>query len=94
MNLTDRCRQWAKENPIPDDIPKLTAKQIKRWILATRRADKSVLGDVRNFRAFVVLIYPENTEYPFAKEVLTNKKRSDTLRHWFPVFELKLYDKE
>lgn len=90
----EQYRKWAKHNPLPNDIPKLTPQQIKRWLHATRGADMKVFGESRNFRVFVVLIYPEHTEYPFAKEVLTNKKRSNSLRRWFPVFELNLDGKK
>jgi len=89
LSLVELCRKWAEQNPIIG-IEKISVKELKERLEKLNKLDEKCSGQRRTFRVFLVILYPENTEYPFAKEVLTNKKRSDSISHWFPVFELDL----
>jgi len=55
------------------DIEKITVEELKKR-LAGAEVDKQLFHGkgTRTFRVFMVVIYPENTEYPFAKQVLTS----------------------
>jgi len=81
--LPDDCIKWVKEKSILKNIPVISLQYLRKYVEIN-------LKDRRSPKLFIVAIYPENTEYLFAKEMLTNTERPDSLAHWFPVFELKL----
>ena len=89
-DLIEACRQWAEENTIPKNIPVISMEYLRKYVENLGKTDQDIFKDTRKIKLFVVVVYPENTEYPFAKEILTNTERPDSLAHWFPVFELKL----
>ena len=90
MSLVDYCKRVAEAHPIPEDMPSITLEKLIEFIKNSNKYEKENFGDIRHFTAFVVLLYPEHTEYVFGLKTLTDNERSDCLRKWFPVFKLDI----